>query len=287
MIKKGIILAGGAGSRLFPLTNNYPKSLLPVYDKPMIYYPLSTLIENGVNDVCIISSVEHTPKFKDMIGNGSRFGIKIEYKTQERPKGIPEAFTIAENFIKNEKVVLILGDNVCSNASIFRKAFGSFKSGSAVFAYEVTDPERYGVVEFDSKGKALSVEEKPEKPKSRFAIPGIYLFDKEVVKITKNLKPSGRGELEITDVIKFYLKKSKLIVYKMNRGCAWLDSGTSSSLHEASVYVSVIERRQGVKIGCPEAAAYKSKLISKTQFKKIMNSMPECEYKQQLKDQHA
>ena len=284
MIKKGIILAGGAGSRLFPLTNNYPKSLLPVYDKPMIYYPLSTLIENGINDICIISSIEHTPKFKEILGDGSNFGVKIQYRTQNNPEGIPQAFTIAEDFIRNQSVVLILGDNVCSNSSVFKRAFKNFKSGGAVFGYEVTDPERYGVVEFDSRGKAKSVEEKPKEPKSNFAIPGIYLFDKNVTKIAKSLKPSARGEYEIVDVIKFYLNKSKLIVYKMNRGCAWLDSGTSSSLHEASVYVSVIERRQGVKIGCPEEAAYKARLISKAKFKKILDSMPECEYKQQLRD---
>ena len=268
MIKKGIILAGGAGSRLYPLTNNHPKSLLPVYDKPMIYYPLTTLIENGVKEVCVISSVEHTPKFKEIIGDGSRFGVKIQYRTQESPIGIPQAFTISEDFIQNDSVALILGDNVSNGSTAFKKAFREFKDGGSIFAYEVQDPERYGVVEFDEEGKAISVEEKPKKPKTNFAIPGLYIFDNKVVKVAKSLRPSARGELEIVDVIKFYLNKRKLMVYQINRGCAWLDSGTSSSLNEASEYIAVIEKRQGVKIGCPEEAALRKKLITKEKLEK-------------------
>lgn len=282
MIKKGIILAGGAGSRLYPLTNNHPKSLLPVYDKPMIYYPLTTLIENGVKDVCIISSVEHTPKFEDIIGDGSRFGVNVHYKTQDKPAGIPQAFTISEDFIQNDSVALILGDNVSNGSTAFRKAFREFKSGGSIFAYEVQDPERYGVVEFGKDGKAVSVEEKPKKPKTNFAIPGLYIFDNEVTQVAKSLKPSPRGELEIVDVIKFYLNKRKLMVYRINRGCAWLDSGTSSSLNEASEYIAVIEKRQGVKIGCPEEAAFKKKLITEEELKQIIENTPKCEYRDYL-----
>ena len=282
MIKKGIILAGGAGSRLYPLTNNHPKSLLPVYDKPMIYYPLTTLIENGVKEVCVISSVEHTPKFKEIIGDGSRFGVKIQYRTQESPIGIPQAFTISEDFIQNDSVALILGDNVSNGSTAFKKAFREFKDGGSIFAYEVQDPERYGVVEFDEEGKAISVEEKPKKPKTNFAIPGLYIFDNKVVKVAKSLRPSARGELEIVDVIKFYLNKRKLMVYQINRGCAWLDSGTSSSLNEASEYIAVIEKRQCVKIGCPEEAALRKKLITKEKLEEIIENTPKCEYREYL-----
>jgi glucose-1-phosphate thymidylyltransferase len=238
---KGIILAGGAGSRLFPLTLVASKQLQPVYDKPMVYYPLTTLIEGGIRDLCLISTPHDLPRFKQLLGDGKAWGLKIEYREQPKPEGIAQAFLIAESFIGNDAVTLILGD----------KAFAEFRSGATIFGYHVNDPERYGVVEFDTQGRALSIEEKPKQARSNYAVPGLYIYDNNVVTITKNLKPSPRGELEITDVNVEYLRRNQLRVHRLGRGFAWLDAGTSSSLHEASAYVQTIEKRQGVKIGCP------------------------------------
>ena len=280
---KGIILAGGNGSRLYPSTIAINKQCLPVFDKPMIYYPLTTLIENGVEDICIISSADMLPNFKKLLGNGSQWGINLVYKVQKEPKGIPEAFVIAKSFLnKDDGVALILGDNIYYRANdILTDAFMNFNSGGTVFGYRVDDPERYGVVEM-SGNKVLSIEEKPKRPKSNYAIPGLYLFDYDVVEISENLKPSKRGEVEITDVIKTYLRNDSLSVFKLPRGTAWLDAGTSSSLFESSAYVQALEKRQGVKVGCPEEAAYNQGLINKTQLRKLIKDLPTCEYKDYL-----
>jgi len=279
---KGIILAGGKGTRVYPMTLGVTKSLLPVYDKPLIYYSLSTFLENNINEICIISSPEHLPAFKATLGNGSRFGAKLVYKEQAEPKGIAEAFTIAKNFIKQDNVSLLLGDNLFYGSSVFSRAFKNFINGGAVFAYEVHDPERYGVVELNKSGKPLSIEEKPKNPKTNLAIPGLYIFDNKVVDIAGRLKPSLRGELEITDVIKAYFMGECLKVHKINRGCAWLDAGTCESMDQAGEYVRVIEQRQGVKIGCPEEAAFKAGFLSKESLQKEINKMPDVEYKYYL-----
>jgi glucose-1-phosphate thymidylyltransferase len=280
---KGIILAGGKGTRVYPMTLGVTKSLLPIYDKPLIYYSLSTLIENGINEICIISGPEHLPSFRKTLGDGSRFGVSIIYKEQAEPKGISEAFTIAKDYIKRNNVALLLGDNLFYGSSVFSRAFKNFSSGGAVFAYEVKDPERYGVIELSKSGIPLSIEEKPKNPKTNLAIPGLYLFDESVVKIAENLKPSARGELEITDVIQSYLDRKNLKVYKINRGCAWLDAGTCKSMDEAGEYVRVIEQRQGIKIGCPEEASFKAGFLSKDSLQKEMSKMPDVEYKSYLK----
>jgi len=280
---KGIILTGGHGSRLFPSTLATNKQLLPVFDKPMIYYPITTLIENGVVDICIITNPDSTSNFKKLLGDGDQWGIKITYKVQKEPNGIPEAFTIAKSFLnKDDGVALILGDNIYYGANdILSEAFRSFNSGGTIFGYRVEDPERYGVVEM-SGNKVLSLEEKPKKPKSNFAIPGLYLFDHNVIEISEKLKPSKRGELEITDVIKAYLRDDTLNVFKLPRGTVWLDAGTSSSLYDSSAYVQAIEKRQGVKIGCPEEATYNQGNINKTQLRKLIKTIPNCEYKDYL-----
>ena len=278
---KGIILAGGKGTRLYPLTEIVSKGLLPVYDKPMIYYPLTTLIENGIKDINIISDPTNLNKYNKLLGSGSRFGVKFNYLFQHKPGGIAEAFIIAEDYIKKEKTALILGDNIFSDSNSFKRAFREFKSGAVIFGYQVSDPDRYGVVEFDGD-EVLSIEEKPKKPKSNYAIPGFYLYDSSVCEVAKDLKPSKRGELEITDVNKHYLNSGQLKVYKISRGCAWLDAGTSKALHESSEYVEVIERRQGIKLGCPEEAALKSKFLDKNKFNSIIDEMPDCEYRQYL-----
>jgi len=279
---KGIILAGGKGTRVYPMTLGVPKALLPIYDKPLIYYSLSTLIENGVDDICIISSPEHLDSFRKTLGNGSRFGVNLVYKEQAEPKGIADAFTIAKNFIKQDDVALLLGDNLFYGSSVFSRAFKNFSSGGSVFAYEVNDPERYGVIELTKTGLPVSLEEKPEKPKTNLAVPGLYLFDHSVVKVAESLELSPRGELEITDVIQYYLDNKKLKVYKINRGCAWLDAGTCKSMDEAGEYVRVIEQRQGIKIGCPEEAALKSGFLTKKTLQKEISSMPNVEYKSYL-----
>ncbi len=280
---KGIILAGGSGTRLYPLTRVISKQLQPVYDKPMVYYPLTTLIENGIREICLISTSQDIPNYMRILGDGSQWGIKIEYKVQDKPEGIAQAFIIAEPFIGKDNVCLILGDNIFYGGSeVINKAFSEFQKGGVIFGYQVNDPERYGVVEFDESGKALSIEEKPKQPKSNYAVPGLYIYDNSVVEVAKNLKPSGRGEIEITDVNAHYLRNSKLRVCKLQRGFAWLDAGTSSSLFDASAYVQTIEKRQGVKVGCPEEAALKQKFISMEQFKSLLNGIPNCEYKSYL-----
>jgi glucose-1-phosphate thymidylyltransferase len=281
---KGIILAGGAGSRLFPLTLVASKQLQPVYDKPMVYYPLTTLIEGGVREFCLISTPQDLPRFRHLLGDGKAWGLSIDYREQPKPEGIAQAFLIAESFIGRDPVTLILGDNIFYGADSFFKAFGEFRSGATIFGYHVNDPERYGVVQFDAEGRALSIEEKPKAPKSNYAVPGLYIYDNNVVTITRNLKPSARGELEITDVNVEYLKRGQLRVHRLSRGFAWLDAGTSSSLHEASAYVQTIEKRQGVKIGCPEEAAFRQGFLSLEALEGLTGGLPKCEYRAYLEE---
>ena len=266
--RKGIILAGGTGSRLSPLTNAVSKQLMPVYDKPMIYYPLSTLMLAGIKDILIITTPHDNESFIKLLGDGSQFGINIKYKTQTKPEGIAQSFLIAEDFIGNSNVTLILGDNLFHGDFLVNRLQKNFllNEGASIFAYPVSDPERYGVVEFDSKGIAYNIEEKPKNPKSKFAITGLYFYDNTVVKKAKKLKPSYRGELEITDLNKMYMKEGKLIVEKMSRGMTWLDTGTTDSLHEASSYIRLLEKRQGLKIGCPEEVAWRMGFISDEQL---------------------
>jgi glucose-1-phosphate thymidylyltransferase len=280
---KGIILAGGAGSRLYPLTLVASKQLQPVFDKPMVYYPLTTLIENGVRQLCLISTPGDLPRFRQLLGNGESWGLSIEYREQARPAGIAQAFLIAESFIGSDPVTLILGDNIFYGVDGFKRAFADFQVGASIFGYHVQDPERYGVVEFDGEGRAISIEEKPKKPRSNHAVPGLYLYDSQVVDITKNLQPSARGELEITDVNVAYLKRGQLRVHQLSRGFAWLDAGTSSSLYEASAYVQTIEKRQGIKIGCPEEAAFRRGFLSSDELDKLAAHMPNCEYRDYLR----
>jgi len=279
---KGIILAGGAGSRLYPLTLVASKQLQPVYDKPMVYYPLTTLIEGGIRELCLISTPHDLPRFKQLLGDGGAWGLSIEYREQPKPAGIAQAFLIAESFIGPDAVTLILGDNVFYGGDTFQRAFAEFKSGATIFGYHVNDPERYGVVEFDVDGKAVSIEEKPKSPKSNYAVPGLYIFDNEVVDIAKALKPSARGELEITAVNVEYLRRSTLRVHRLSRGFAWLDAGTSSSLHDASAYVQTIEKRAGIKIGCPEESAFRQNFVSLAQLDELVGKIPNCEYRDYL-----
>jgi glucose-1-phosphate thymidylyltransferase len=281
---KGIILAGGAGSRLYPLTLVASKQLQPVYDKPMVYYPLTTLIEGGIRDLCLISTPHDLPRFKQMLGDGSRFGISIEYREQPEPRGIAQAFLVAESFIGPDNVALILGDNIFYGSDVFYRKIAEFKTGAMIFGYHVHDPERYGVVEFDGEGRAISIEEKPKQPKSDYAVPGLYLYDNHVVTIAKALKPSARGELEISDVNVAYLKRGQMHVHRLRRGFAWLDAGTSSSLHDASAYVQAIEKRAGIKIGCPEEAAFRAGFLKLTQLEELTGRMPNCEYRAYLNE---
>ncbi|MEQ2007238.1 MAG: glucose-1-phosphate thymidylyltransferase RfbA [Limisphaerales bacterium] len=279
---KGIILAGGAGSRLYPLTLVASKQLQPVYDKPMVYYPLTTLMASGIRELCLISTPHDLPRYRQLLGDGSAWGVSIEYREQPKPAGIAQAFLIAESFIGGAPVTLILGDNIFSGDDTFPRAVADFQSGATIFAYHVHDPQRYGVVEFDASGRAISLEEKPKQPRSNYAVPGVYLYDNEVVSLTKSLKPSARGELEITDLNKEYLRRDELRVHRLSRGFAWLDAGTSTSLHDASSYVQTIEKRQGVKIGCPEEAALRRGFVSVEQFEALTAAMPNCEYRDYL-----
>jgi len=279
---KGIILAGGAGSRLYPLTLVASKQLQPVYDKPMVYYPLTTLIEGGIREFCLISTPHDIPRFRQLLGDGSRFGVRIEYHEQARPEGIAQAFRIAADFVGTDSVTLILGDNIFWGGDVFQQAFSRFDGGAVVFGYHVHDPERYGVVEFDPAGRALSIEEKPKVPKSNYAVPGLYIYDNSVIQIARDLKPSARGELEITDVNVEYLRRGTLRVFKLARGFAWLDAGTSSSLHEASAYVQTIESRQGIKVGCPEEAAFHRGLLSLDRLIEVTSQLPNCDYRNYL-----
>jgi glucose-1-phosphate thymidylyltransferase len=280
---KGIVLAGGSGTRLHPLTLTISKQLMPVYDKPMIYYPISTLISAGIHEILIISTPQDLPLFKKLLGNGNQIGCNFEYAVQEKPNGLAEAFLIGEKFIGKDKVALILGDNIFygSGLSSLLKANNN-PDGGIVYAYHVNDPERYGVVAFDAHQNAISIEEKPIHPKSNYAVPGIYFYDNSVINIAKNMKPSKRGELEITDINKEYLKLGNLSVRILDRGTAWLDTGTFNSLMQASQFVQVIEERQGLKIGSIEEAAYRSGFITKEQLKKLAKPLLKSGYGKNL-----
>lgn len=279
---KAIILAGGSGSRLYPLTQISSKQLQAVFDKPMIYYPITVLIAAGVKEFCLISTPNDLPRFQQLLGTGSRWGISIEYREQAQPEGIAQAFLIAADFVGHDNVVLMLGDNIFSGGDDFPRAMAAFKGGATIFAYHVKDPARYGVVEFDRGGKALSIEEKPEHPRSGYAVPGIYIYDNQVLEIARSIRPSPRGELEITDVNREYMRRGQLLVHRLSRGFAWLDAGTSTALQEASAYIEAIERRQGVKIGCPEEAAFVRGFLTLAQFDALLENMPNCEYRDYL-----
>lgn len=281
-ITKGIVLAGGAGTRLYPLTLVASKQLQPVYDKPMIYYPISTLMRAGVNEILIISTPQDTPRFESLLGNGSRFGIKFTYAVQPEPKGIAQAFLVGESFIGKDPVSLILGDNIFFGKMELSRIFGEFSGGARVFGYQVNDPERYGVVEFDETGKAIGIEEKPAKPKSHYAVPGLYLYDNKVVEITRQMKPSARGELEITDVNVEYLRRGELMVEKLERGIAWLDTGTHLSLLEASHFIGTLEQRQGLKIACLEEIAFRKGFLTIDEMKKVIADTPKSSYREYL-----
>jgi glucose-1-phosphate thymidylyltransferase len=281
-IKKGIVLAGGAGSRLYPLTLVASKQLQPVYDKPMVYYPLATLMLAGIDDILIISTPHDIPRFQALLGDGSQWGISLSYAVQPEPKGIAQAFVIGEEFISDESVCLILGDNLFYGKIGLDRIARNFGQGAMVFGYPVRDPERYGVVEFDTSGRAVGLEEKPARPKSHYAIPGLYLYDSKVVELAKGLKPSARGELEITDLNLEYLRRGELRVEKLGRGIAWLDTGTHMSLLEASHFIGTIEARQGTKIACLEEIALRKAFIDKQQLERIIHGIPPSSYRSYL-----
>lgn len=279
MITRGIILAGGSGSRLYPLTAAFSKQLQPVYDKPMIFYPLSTLMMAGIRDVLIISTPQDTPTFERLLGDGSRYGISLQYLVQDAPRGLADAFRVGRDFVGNDNVSLILGDNIFyGKLDFYRRAIAN-NSGATVFGYPVTDPERYGVVEMGPGGKVLSIEEKPTKPKSNLAIPGLYVYNNDVVDIAANLQPGKRGELEITDVHRIYLERGQLDVEMIGRGVAWLDTGTPESLIEASTFIHAIEKRQGLKIGCPEEVALQQGFLTHEEFRESISLLPNCSYR--------
>lgn len=276
---KGIILAGGSGTRLYPITKAISKQLMPIYDKPMIYYPLSILLMAGIKEVLIITTPEDNPQFQRLLGDGSQVGCRFEYAVQEVPNGLAQAFVIGADFIGDDKVALVLGDNIFYGSGLGRQLQAlNMVEGGYVFAYEVSDPERYGVVEFDEENRVLSIEEKPERPKSNFAVPGLYFYDNEVVDIAKNLQPSPRGEYEITDVNKEYLRRGTLKVSILDRGTAWLDTGTFDSLNDATEFVRVIEKRQGTKIGCIEEIAYRMGYIDAAQLKSLAEGLVKSGY---------
>jgi len=278
----GIVLAGGAGTRLHPLTSIVCKQLLPVYDKPMIYYPLSTLMLGGIREVLIISTPKDLPQFRDLFGDGSQLGMNFHYEEQARPNGIAQAFLIAEPYLSDDGACLILGDNIFhGKLDFFRRALDR-SDGGCVFAYRVSDPERYGVVEFDESGRALSIEEKPKEPKSHFAVPGLYVYDGEILEIAKSLRPSARGELEITDVNRTYLEAGKLQVETLGRGIAWLDTGTPESLLEASTYIATLEHRQGLKVACLEEIAHTMGFIDDAGLERVISKLPANSYRAYL-----
>jgi len=279
---KGVVLAGGAGGRLDPITRVASKQLQPIYDKPMIYYPLATLIEAGIRDILLITTPDDVPRFEDLLGSGDKFGINLEYAVQPEPGGIAQAFLIGEEFIDGDPVTLILGDNIFYGDIGLEDVVATLSRGAVVFAYPVRDPERYGVVEFDVEGRVLSLEEKPSRPKSKYAIPGLYVYDEQVVEIARSVKPSARGEVEITDVNRVYLERGELSVSVFDRGVAWLDSGTHDSLLDAANFIATVEHRQSIKIACLEEVALNAGFLDRDQLVRIVQELPTSSYREYL-----